>query len=95
MRYTYSAVDLATKTFDGLAPALAENVVTADDVFVPFMDRVAVGASETVSFTYAENFQARVDVRNGSGPAPIVPFDTILSVTAAGGAVNASRNSDV
>jgi hypothetical protein len=36
-----------------------------------------------------------VDVRNGSGASPIVPFSTTLSITNAGGSVNASRNSDV
>jgi hypothetical protein len=36
-----------------------------------------------------------VDVRNGSGGSPIIPFNTLLSVTSAGGSVNASRNSDV
>lgn len=95
VRHTYSAVNLATKTFSGLSPALAGNVVIGDDVFVPFIDAQATGASLTASFTYATNFTARVDVRNGSGVAPIVPFNTLLSVTSAGGSVNASRNSDV
>jgi hypothetical protein len=36
-----------------------------------------------------------VDVRNGSGVAPIIPFTTTISVTNAGASVNASRNSDV
>jgi hypothetical protein len=48
-----------------------------------------------VTFIYASNFNARVDVRNGSGASPIVPFSTTLSVTNAGASVNASRNSDV
>jgi hypothetical protein len=95
LRHSYSAVDIATKTFSGLSPALGTNVVSGDDVFVPFIDAEAAGASLTVSFTFSSSFTARVDVRNGSGPAPIVPFDTLLSVTAAGGSVNAGRNSDV
>lgn len=95
LRYTYSSYDSSTKTFSGLSPALASNIVTADDVFVPYIDRVAGSASESVSFIYNTNFTARVDVRNGSGATPIVPFSTLLSVTSAGGSVNTSRNSDV
>lgn len=49
----------------------------------------------SVTFIYSTNFSARVDVRNGSGVAPIIPFSTLLSVTSAGASVNASRNSDV
>jgi len=48
-----------------------------------------------VLFVYDANFNARVDVRNGSGVAPIIPFTTTIGVTNAGGSVNASRNSDV
>ena len=95
LRYTYSAFNAGIKTFTGLSPALASNIVTADDVFVPFIDKVAASTSENVTFIYSSNFTARVDVRNGSGGSPIIPFNTSLSVTSAGGSVNASRNSDV
>jgi hypothetical protein len=95
LRYTYSSFNAGTKTFSGLSPALASNIVTADDVFVPYIDTVAASSAESVTFIYSANFNARVDVRNGSGVAPIVPFSTLLSVTSAGASVNASRNSDV
>jgi hypothetical protein len=95
LRYTYSSFNAGTKTFSGLSPALASSIVTADDVFVPYIDRQAAGATESVTFIYASNFNTRVDVRNGSGASPIVPFSTTLSITNAGGSVNASRNSDV
>lgn len=95
LRYTYSSFNAGTKTFSGLSPALAGNIVAADDVFVPYVDRVAASASESVTFIYSANFSARVDVRNGSGVSPIIPFSTLLSVTSAGASVNASRNSDV
>lgn len=94
-RYTYSSYNAGTKTFSGLSPVLADNIVAADDVFVPFIDTTASGATATANFTYASNFTARVDVRNGSGVSPIIPFNTLLSVTSSGGSVNASRNSDV
>lgn len=95
IRHTYSGINAGTRTFTGLSPALPGNIVTADDVFVPLIDRAAAGTTESVSFIYGSNFTARVDVRNGSGVAPIVPFSTTLSVTAAGASVNASRNPDV
>jgi hypothetical protein len=94
-RYTYTSFTAGTKTFNGLSPALAENIVTADDVFVPLIDVATTATSESVSFIYSSNFTARIDVRQGSGASPIVPFTTSLSVTSAGGSVNASRNSDV
>lgn len=94
-RYAYSGYNAGTKTFTGLSPALAENIVAADEVFVPFVDAAATGGTLSASFIYASTFSARVDVRNGSGLSPIVPFSTLLSVTSAGGSVNASRNSDV
>jgi hypothetical protein len=94
-RYTYSGINLATKTFTGLSPALAVAVVPANDVFVPFLDRAAANTSESTTFIYSSNFTARVDVRNGSGINPIIPFTTSLSVSSAGGSVNASRNSDI
>ena len=95
LRYTYTSFTAGTKTFNGLSPALASNIVTADEVFVPFIDKVAASASGSQTFIYSANFTARVDVRNGSGGNPIIPFNTLLSVTSAGASVNASRNSDV
>jgi hypothetical protein len=95
LRFTYTSFNAGTKTFSGLSPALASNIVTADDVFVPFVDKATTTTSESVTFIYSSNFSARVDVRNGSGASPIIPFNTLISVTNAGASVNASRNSDV
>ena len=95
IRYTYTSYTAGTKTFNGLSPALTSNIVTADDVFVPFVDIATATTSESASFIFASNFTARVDVRRGSGGSPIIPFTTSLSVTSAGASVNASRNSDV
>ena len=94
-RYTYSSYNAGTKTFSGLSPSLVSNIVTADDVFVPYIDKATTSTSETVTFVYSSNFNARVDVRNGSGVSPIIPFTTTISITNAGASVNASRNSDV
>jgi len=94
-RYTYSSYNTGTKTFTGLSPALIANIVPADNVFVPFIDKVATSTSESVTFIYSSNFTARLDARNGSGASPIQPFDTLVTVTSAGASVNISRNSDV
>jgi hypothetical protein len=95
LRYTYLSFSAATKTFSGLSPSLASNIVTADDVFVPFIDKATTSTSESVTFTYASTFNCRVDVRQGAGASPIIPFTTTISVNNGGGSVNASRNLDV
>lgn len=94
-RYTYTSYTTSTKTFNGLSPALIENIVAADEVFVPYIDDQASSTTMSKSFTFATTFSARVDVRNGSGVAPIVPFATTVTVQSTGASVNASRNSDV
>jgi len=94
-RYTYASYTAGTKTFNTLSPSLVENIVAGDDVFVPYIDVATTTTSESASFTYSSNFNCRVDVRNGSGVSPIIPFTTTISVTSAGASVNASRNSDV
>jgi hypothetical protein len=95
LRYTYASFNAGTKTFSGLSPTLSSNVVTADDVFVPFIDRIATAGTETVSFIHAGNFNAQVLVRYGVGSSPIQPYATTLTITSSGGSVNASRDSDV
>jgi len=94
-RYTYTAFNAGTRTFTGLAPALAENIVTADDVFVPLVDTEATGAQEGATFIFSAPFTARVDVRRGTGGSPIVPFTTLMAVTSAGGSANTVRTADV
>jgi len=95
LRYTYASFNAGTKTFSGLSPALSSSIVTADDVFVPFIDRIATAGTETVSFIHAGNFNAQVLVRYGVGSSPIQPYATTLTITSSGGSVNASRDSDV
>ena len=95
LRYAYSGYNAATKTFSGLSPGLASAVTSSDDIFVPLIDRTATSAAESVSFIFAMNFTARVDVRNSSDATPIIPFTTSITVNAAGASVNASRNPDV
>jgi hypothetical protein len=93
-RYTYSSVNTSTKTFSGLSPALIENIVSGDDVFVPFIDKITTSTSEAVTILFNTTFDCRVDVRNG-GSTPILPFDSIISVVAPATTINASRVSDI
>jgi hypothetical protein len=91
-RYPYSS---RTGSAFTLSTPLVEAHASGSPVFVPYLDRVAAGASESVSFTFAAGFSAVARVRNGSGATPIVPFETTLSVGAAGASANAVRTSDV
>ncbi len=93
-RYTYSAVNTSTKTFSGLSPALVENIVSGDDVFVPFIDKVTTSTSEAITILFNTTFDCRVDVRNG-GATPILPFNSIISVVAPAATLNASRVADI
>jgi hypothetical protein len=92
-RYTYSS--FSGTTFSGLSPGLLSNIVTADDVFVPFIDKQTSSTSESVTFIYSSTFTARVDVRQGTGASPIIPFNTSTTVNTGGASVNASRVLDV
>jgi hypothetical protein len=99
--YSYTSFNAGTKTFNGLVKqadgtsGLASNIVTADDVFVPYIDRVATSTSESVSFIYNANFAVRVRVRNGSGALPIIPVESSATVTSAGAQVNVNPGLDV
>jgi len=66
-----------------------------DDVFVPFIDKQTSSTSESVTFIYSSTFTARVDVRQGTGASPIIPFNTSTTVNTGGASVNASRVLDV
>lgn len=90
--YTYTSWTGKVFTLSGtLAEAHAANA----PAFVPYIDKVAAAATESVNFTYAAGFTARIKVRNGSGGSPIVPFETTLSVATAAVSTNVVRNSDV
>lgn len=93
-RYAYSSYNAGTKTFT-LTSTLVEAHAGGASAFVPYLDLVATGTSESVSFTFGSAFDAIARVRNGTGGTPIVPFETTLSVTAAGASANAVRTSDV
>ena len=92
VRYTYTA--WAGHTFT-LGSATGEAHATGANAFAPLIDLQTTNTSESFTFTFASGFTARIKVRNGSGGAPIVPFETTLAVTSAGGSTNAVRTADV
>lgn len=92
-RHTYTG--RSGNTISGLSPAVpAGGYASGLPVFIPFIDAPAAGASiQSANFQYASTFTCRYRVRNGGG-APIVPFESTLSVTSTGGSGTAVRNAD-
>lgn len=89
VRFAYNS--WAGSTFT-LAAALGQGFASGTAAFVPFIDKVATGTSESVSFIYNADFTARVKVRRGD---TIQPFETTFAVGSAGGSTNAIRTLDV
>ena len=85
----------AGNVLSGLSPVVPGGGYAAGlPVFIPFLDGVAAGATLTSgAFQYDAPFTVRYRVRNGGG-APIVPFESTLSVTEAGGSGNTVRTAD-
>lgn len=91
-RYTYTS--WTGTTVSGLSPAIKAGGYTAADAFIPFIDASATGTSITsANFQFNASVSVRYRVRNGSG-SPIVPFESVLTVSEAGGSGTAVRNAD-
>lgn len=90
-RYTYSS--WTGTTVSGLSPALSKTY-TSRPAFIPLIDAVATGSTiNSSNMQFSSNFSCRYRVRNGGG-SPIVPFESVLSVTSTGGSGTAVRNAD-
>ncbi|MBB5204446.1 hypothetical protein HNQ51_001760 [Inhella inkyongensis] len=85
----------AGNVISGLSPAVpAGGYASGLPVFIPFVDAVASGATiSSGAFQFSAPFTVRYKVRNGGG-SPIVPFESTLSVTEAGGSGNTVRTAD-
>lgn len=93
-RYTYTAADTGADEISGLSPAIKAGGYTSADAFIPFIDGASSGTSiSSANFQYDGNVAVRYRVRNGTG-SPIVPFESILTVTEAGGSGTAVRTAD-
>jgi hypothetical protein len=93
-RYTYTSRTSSAFTLG--SGITGGTVASGANVFIPYIDAVATGTTaSSPTFTFSSTFEAVARVRNGSGATPIVPFETTLSVGAAGASANAVRTSDV
>lgn len=83
-------------TLTGLSPAIPAGGYSSAPAFFTYIDKVAASASESSEpFNYASTFNMRARVRNGNDVSAIVPFESVFSVTEAGGSVNSVRTADV
>jgi len=93
--YDYAAIDFVGRTFTGLTPALVSNVLAAHDVYVPLLERIATGTVETVTYFSEGAISARLDVRRGVAPNPIIPTPVSINISAVGGSFSAIRSPDI
>jgi hypothetical protein len=91
--HTYTA--RSGNVLTGLSPVVPTGGYAAGTgVFIPFIDGVSAGATmQSANFQYGSAFACRYRVRHGVTPA-IVPFESTLSVTSAGGSGTCVRNPD-
>ena len=83
-------------TLTGLSPAIPTGGYAATPAFFTFIDTVADATAESSEpFNYVSTFNMRARVRNGNDVSAIVPFESVFSVTEAGGSVNSVRTADV
>lgn len=93
-RHSYTGKSGSTLT--GLSPAIPAGGYSSAAAFFTYIDKVAASASESSpAFNFVSSFDMRTRVRNGADVSAIVPFESVFSVTEAGGSVNAVRTADV
>lgn len=91
-RYTYTS--WTGTTVSGLSPSIKAGGYSSSPAFIPFIDSVASSSSlSSANFQYNTSVNVRYRVRNGS-VNPITPFESVLTVTEAGGTGTAVRNAD-
>jgi len=91
-RYTYTS--WSGSTFSGLSPTLDRNYTATDDTaYVPYIDKTASGASESVTVIYATDRNILVRVRRKAATA-ILPFETTGTFGSTGYSTSAIRTPD-
>ena len=70
------------------------SIVSADDLYVPFLDKIATGSSESVSIIYVSAIYFRVKVRNTRAAIPIKPYSSDGSTTGTDQSVPVIRTED-
>jgi hypothetical protein len=69
-------------------------VNTADDLYVPLLDRYATGASESTSIVYSTQIYYRVVARNSANATKIIPFTADDTTAGTDRSVAVVRNQD-
>lgn len=67
---------------------------TADDIYVPLLDKYASSTSASTSIVYIAPVYFRVVVRNSANATPILPFTTDSSTTGSNASVATIRTTD-
>lgn len=92
IRYTYTSWD--GSTFSGLSPALDRNYTATDDTaYIPFIDKVAAGTSESTTVIYVADRSILIRVRRYTATA-ILPFETTGTFGSTGYSQTAIRTID-
>lgn len=73
---------------------LCETYNNSDKFYVPYMDRVATGATEQENLLYASDRNVIIRVRNVDAATPIQPYEGLATIGTAGFSVAVSRIED-
>lgn len=93
-KHAYTSFNSGTKTFTiGSTNFSTNNAANGAGAYLSYIDKVAAATSETFTVTYLSDRQLFIRVRDG-GVTPIKTFETVGTLTNAGGSVNAIRTSD-
>jgi hypothetical protein len=70
------------------------NVLLGDDIYVPFMDKIATGSEESVSIIYVNPINFRVKVRNTRAVVKIKPYSSDGSTAGTDQSISVVRQED-
>lgn len=90
----YPAITGQTSTDNIEINAVPVAINTADDIYVPLLDRYATASSESTSIVYVDPIYFRVVVRNSANTIPIIPFTTDSSTTGSNASIATIRTTD-
>ena len=93
-KHAYTSFNGGTKTFTiGSTNFSTNNAANGTGAYLGYIDKVAAATSETFTVIYSADRQLFIRVRDG-GVTPIKTFETVGTLTNAGGSVNAIRTPD-
>ena len=96
---TYSGSTYTIPSYDFSGSGDNDSVANGNNYFISYIDKVAASATESVTVVYQSSRNVVVRVRNGNTGTPsvnpIVPFEAVAVIGAAGGSQAASRVLDL